>query len=61
MGELKRGASIARSFGFSKRMFRPMGPFPVEDTFGVGVAIVMLELSPRPGSNAKHVQFDPIR
>lgn len=59
--ELRRGANIARSLGFGHRMFRPMGPFPLEDTLGMGAAIVMLELSLNAGKNAKHVQFDTIR
>jgi hypothetical protein len=38
-----------------------MGPFPLADTFGMGTAIVMLDLSLRPGVNDKTVQFNTIR
>lgn len=38
-----------------------MGPFPVEDSFGMGAAIVMLDLSLRPGVNDRTVQFNTIR
>ena len=61
LANLRRGANIGKSFGFGKYMFRPMGPFPVEDTFGMAAAIVMLELSLRPGINSKNVQYDTIR
>jgi hypothetical protein len=38
-----------------------MGPFPLEDSFGMGAAIVMLEQSLKPGKNDKTVQFSMIR
>lgn len=61
LAELRRGSQIAHSLGFGSAMFPPMGPFPVEDTFGMGPAIVMLDLSLRPGVNDKTVQFNTIR
>jgi hypothetical protein len=61
LGELRRGSQIAYSVGFGASMFPPMGPFPVEDTFGIGVVIVILELSLRPGLNDRTVQFNTIR
>lgn len=61
LAELRRGSQIARCMGFGNSMFPPMGPFPVEDSFGMGTAIVMLELSLRPGINDKTVQFNTIR
>ncbi len=59
--ELRRGSQIARSMGFGFSMFPPMGPFPVEDTFGMGTAIVMLDLSLRPGVIDQTLQFNSIR
>ncbi len=41
--ELRRGANIALSLGIkSHKLFKPMGPFPLEDSFGMAAAIVML-------------------
>lgn len=59
--ELRRGSQIAHSMGFGTTMFPAMGPFPVEDVFGMGAAIVMLDLSLRPGINDKTVQFNTVR
>ena len=61
LSELRRGAGIAASLGIHKKMFRPMGPYPVDDSFGMSAAIVMLQLSLNPGKNDKNVQFNTIR
>jgi hypothetical protein len=61
LSELRRGANIASALGCKPGMFRPMGPYPSEDTFGMGPAVVMLQLSTRPGSNEKHVQYNTVR
>ena len=37
------------------------GPFPMEDTFGMGVAIVLLSKSLEKGRNTEYVQFEPTR
>jgi hypothetical protein len=37
-----------------------MGPFPKEDTFGMGAAIVTLQLSMNAGKYDKSVQFGTI-
>jgi hypothetical protein len=42
-------------------MFKPMGPYPIEDTFGMGPAVVMLQLSLKAGLNDKHVQYNMVR
>jgi hypothetical protein len=55
------GSSIARYLGFGDYLFPPMGPFPLQDTFGMGIAIVMLESSLRPGRYDSHVQYRTIR
>jgi hypothetical protein len=49
LSEARRGLSIAHSFGFRSSLFAPLGPFPLSDTFGMGAAIVMLQLSLAPG------------
>jgi hypothetical protein len=38
-----------------------MGPFPLEDTFGMGAALVMLERSLKPGKYASHLQFGTVQ
>ncbi len=55
------GARIAKSLGFGDQLYRPMGPFPLEDTFGMGAALVMLQMSLQPGRYDKHVQFGTVQ
>jgi hypothetical protein len=43
------------------QMFRPQGPHPVEDTFGMMTAVVLLDHSLNAGINAATVQFNTIR
>jgi hypothetical protein len=38
-----------------------MGPYPLEDTFGMKAALVVLERSLDPGKYAEHVQWDTFR
>jgi hypothetical protein len=57
----RQGADIAASLGFKDKLFRPMGPFPLEDTFGMAAALVMLQSSLKPGKNDKFVQFGTVR
>ncbi len=57
----RQGVAIASSLGFGGKLFRPMGPFPLGDTFGMGAAVVMLQQSLQPGRNAQHVQFGTVR
>jgi hypothetical protein len=59
--ECRRGINIASSLGFKSKLFRPLGPFPLEDKFGMGAAIVILQLSLNPGKYDRHVQFGTIR
>jgi hypothetical protein len=47
--------------GFGDKLLPDVGPFPVKDTFGMGAAIVTLQLSLNPGKNDKTVQFGTIR
>jgi hypothetical protein len=43
------------------KMFRPQGPHPVEDTFGMMTSVVLLDHSLNARINAATVQFNPIR
>lgn len=61
LDEAKRSLSIASNFGFAHSLFRPMGPFPPEDTLGIGVAVVMLQRSLDKGKSDKTVQFETVR
>jgi hypothetical protein len=61
LAECRRGVIIASSLGFKNKLFKPMGPYPVEDTFGMGAAIVILQIFLNPGKYDKHVQFGTIR
>jgi hypothetical protein len=38
-----------------------LGPFPLEDTFGMKIAMVLLKRSLDPGKNEKHIQFSTAR
>jgi hypothetical protein len=57
----KQGLQVAGALGFKGQLFRPMGPFPLDDTFGMGAAVVMLQQSLRPGKYDKSVQFGTVR
>jgi len=57
----RQGHGIAASLGFGGKLFRPMGPFPLEDMFGMGAAVVMLQMSLKQGKYAKHLQFGTVR
>ncbi len=61
LAECKRGALIAASLGFKDKLYPPLGPFPLQDTFGMSAAIVTLQLSLNPGKYDKNVQFSTIR
>jgi hypothetical protein len=45
LDEAKRGLAIASSLGFVHSLYHPRGPFPVVDTMGMGIAIVMVQRS----------------
>jgi hypothetical protein len=42
-------------------MFRPQGPHPVEDTFGMMTAVILLDHSLNAGINAATVQFNTVQ
>ncbi len=53
--------AVAHALGFHQMLFKPMGPFPLEDSFGMGPAVVMLHLSLQQGITDKTVKFNTIR
>ena len=57
----RQGYGVAVELGFGHKLYRPMGPFPLEDTFGMGAAVVMLQLSLKQGKYAKTLQFGTVR
>ena len=57
----RQGGRIATSLGFTNCLFRPLGPFPLEDSFGMATAMVILQMSLNPGKNDKTVQFATVR
>jgi len=59
--EARRGLRIASSLGFRDKLFAQLGPFPVEDTFGMRAAVVMLEVSLNPGKNDYTVQYGTVQ
>lgn len=61
LGEAKRGLAIASALGFAHSLFRPMGPFPLQDNMGMGIAIVLLQRSLDKGKHDKTIQFETLR
>jgi hypothetical protein len=59
--ECRRGLNVAASLGFKSKLYRPLGPFPLEDSFGMCAAIVILQVSLNPGKYNWHVQFGTVR
>ena len=57
----RQGGRIAGGLGFRDQLFRPMGPHPLEDTFGMGAAVVMLQQSLSPGKYDSCMQFASVR
>jgi len=57
----RQGSRIAKSLGIRNKIFRPMGPHPLDDTFGMGAAVVMLQQSLNPGKHDKTIQFATVR
>jgi hypothetical protein len=62
---MKRSATIAENvFGVNLQvtpLFPPQGPHPVEDTFGMLPAIVMLEEPLKPGKQTQNLQWGTLR
>ncbi len=54
------GSDIAATLGFKHKRFHPMGPVPLDDTFGMSAAIIILQVSLNPGKYDKIFQFGMI-
>lgn len=50
----RQGTYIAASLGLKAKLFKPMGSFLLEDSFGMGAVVVMLQLSLQPGKYSNH-------
>jgi hypothetical protein len=61
LSEAKHGLAIASSLGFAHSLFRPMGPFPMQDNMGMGIAIVLLQRSLDKGKHNKTIQLETLR
>ncbi len=59
--EAKWGIVMATEMGFTNNLFRPMGPFPVEDIFGMGAAVVMQQRSLERGKYTDRLQYETVR
>lgn len=57
----RQGGRIAKSLGIRDKIFRPMGPHLLDDTFGMGAAVVMLQQLLNPGKHDKTIQFATVR
>lgn len=55
-----RAEKSMQRFEFSS-VTPPMGPYPFEDTWGMGAAVAVLDKSLDPGSHEETVQFDTFR
>lgn len=45
LAECRRGSVIVAGLGFKDKLYPILGLIPLEDTFGISAAIVMLQLS----------------
>ena len=61
LDEAKRGLSIASQLGFAHSLFPSRGPFPLEDSFGIGAAVVIVQRSLAKGKYSTNVQYETIR
>lgn len=61
LDEIKRGLTLASSFGFAHQLFRPLGPFPLDDSFGMGAAVIMQLRSLDQGKYSSFLQFETVR
>lgn len=60
--EARRAIRIRESLGLpNSKPFGPMGPFPLDDTFGMAEAVILLERSTDKGKNAGTIQFQTMR
>jgi hypothetical protein len=57
----RQAVKVAAALGFKEQFLKPMGPFPIEGTFRIAAAIVMLQQSLKPGKYASTIQFGMVR
>jgi len=61
LDEMKRGLGIATQLGFAQNLFPPRGPFPQEDTMGMGPEVVIVQKSLAKGRHGANVQYETVR
>jgi hypothetical protein len=59
--ELKRFYNLGQNVLGLENLLPDMGPFPLEDIWGMGVAVVTLQRSLDPGRTGDNVQFNTVR
>jgi len=57
LSQVQKIERIGRDFYGLASVTPPLGPFPLEDTFGMKLAVVLLRRSLDPGRNEEHIQF----
>jgi hypothetical protein len=58
--EAKIGLAIVTQLGYANSLFRPRGPYPVVDSMGMGIAVVMVQHSLNKGCYADTLQFETV-
>ncbi len=61
LGLLRRAAKTEDTFGCVNKIIPAVGPYPLEDTFGMGAAIAVLDKSMDPGRYEVYVQWATFR
>jgi hypothetical protein len=60
LGQARKMERIGGEIGLDS-VSPSMGPFPVEDTFGMKIACTILYISLDPGKHEEHIQFSTAR
>lgn len=60
LGSLRRASGTKNKFGM-RNLFPPMGPFPLNDSMGMGQAVAVLDKSLDPGRHSTFVQWATMR
>jgi hypothetical protein len=61
VSKVNRALQISHELGLDKPSIPRLGPWPVEDKFGMGAAIVLLKHSLDPGLTGTTVQYNTVR
>jgi hypothetical protein len=61
LGKINRALQIAHELGMSNPPLPNLGPWKLEDEFGVEAAVIMVKHSMDPGVTESTVQFDTVR